>query len=36
MSYYAVCKPVTSFREIEEIEENLILTVLPQLKFVNL
>lgn len=25
MSYYAVCKSVTSFREIEEIEENLIL-----------
>ena len=25
MNYYAVCKPVTSFREIEEIEENLIL-----------
>ena len=25
MSYYAVCKSVVSFREIEEIEENLIL-----------
>ena len=25
MSYYVVCKAVTSFREIEEIEENLIL-----------
>ena len=24
MNYYVVCKPVTSFREIEEIEENLI------------
>ena len=24
MSYYVVCKPVTSFREIEEIEKNLI------------
>ena len=25
MSYYVVCKAATSFREIEEIEENLIL-----------
>ena len=25
MSYYAVCRDVTSFREIEELEENLIL-----------
>ena len=35
MSYYAVCKPVTSFREIEEIEENLILPPFRKLKFVN-
>ena len=35
MSYYAVCKPVTSFREIEEIEENLILPHFRKLKFVN-
>ena len=35
MSYYAVCKPVTSFREIEEIEENLILPSFRKLKFVN-
>ena len=30
MSYYAVCKPVTSFREIEEIEEKSDPAVLPQ------
>ena len=30
-----VCKPVTSFREIEEIEENLILPSFRKLKFVN-
>ncbi len=35
MSYYAVCKAVTSFREIEEIEENLILPTFRKLKFVN-
>ena len=35
MSYYVVCKPVTSFREIEEIEENLILPSFRKLKFVN-
>ena len=35
MSYYAVCKAVTSFREIEEIEENLILPSFRKLKFVN-
>ena len=30
MSYYVVCKAVTSFREIEEMEENLILPIFPQ------
>ena len=35
MSYYVVCKPVTSFREIEEIEKNLILPSFRKLKFVN-
>ena len=35
MSYYAVCKAVTSFREIEEIEENLILPSFRKLKFVD-
>ena len=35
MSYYAVCKPVTSFREIEEMEENLILPTFRKLKFVD-
>ena len=35
MSYYAVCKSVVSFREIEEIEENLILPSFRKLKFVN-
>ena len=29
MSYYVVCKAVTSFREIEEMEENLILPTFP-------
>lgn len=33
MSYYVVCKPVTSFREIEEIEGNLILPSFRKLKF---
>ena len=35
MSYYVVCKAVTSFREIEEIEENLILPSFRKLKFVD-
>ena len=35
MSYYAVCKEVTSFREIEEMEENLILPSFRRLKFVD-
>ncbi len=35
MSYYAVCKAVTSFREIEEIEENLILPSFSRLIFVD-
>ena len=35
MSYYAVCKAVTSFREIEEMEENLILPIFRRLRFVN-
>ena len=35
MSYYLVCKAVTSFREIEEMEENLILPTFRKLKFVD-
>ena len=35
MSYYVVCKAVTSFREIEEIEENLILPTFRKMKFVD-
>ncbi len=35
MSYYVVCKAVTSFREIEEMEENLILPSFRKLKFVD-
>ena len=35
LSYYVVCKSVTSFREIEEIEENLILPAFRKLKFVD-
>ena len=35
MSYYTVCKAVTSFREIEEMEENLILPVFHRLRFVD-
>ena len=35
MSYYAVCKPVTSFHEIEKIEENLILPTFRKLQFVD-
>ena len=33
MSYYDVCRSVTSFREIEEIEENLILPSFRKLQF---
>ena len=36
MSYYVVCKAVTSFREIEEIEENLILPAFRKLRFVDI
>lgn len=36
MSYYVVCKAVTSFREIEEIEENLILPTFPQAEICGL
>ncbi len=35
MCYYVVCKEVVTFREIEEIEENLILPTFSKLKFVN-
>ena len=35
MSYYVVCKAVTSFREIEEMEENLILPIFRKLRFVD-
>lgn len=35
MSYYTVCKAVTSFREIEEIEEELVLPSFRRLKFVD-
>ena len=35
MSYYVVCRSVTSFREIEEMEENLILPSFRRLKFVD-
>ncbi len=35
MSYYAVCRSVTSLREIEEMEENLILPAFRRLKFVD-
>ena len=35
MSYYAVCRSVTSFREIEEIEESLILPSFRKLRFVD-
>ena len=35
MTYYAVCKEVTSFKEIEEIEENLVLPAFRKLKFVD-
>ena len=35
MSYYTVCKAATSFREIEEMEENLILPIFRRLRFVD-
>lgn len=35
LSYYAACKAVTSFREIEEMEENLILPSFRKLKFAD-
>ena len=35
MSYYVVCRDVTSFREIEEMEENLILPAFRRLKLVD-
>ena len=35
MSYYVACRSVTSFREIEELEENLILPSFRKLRFVN-
>ena len=35
ISYYVVCKAVTSFREIEEMEENLILSIFRRLRFVD-
>ena len=35
MSYYTVCKAVSSFREIEEMEENLILPIFRRLRFVD-
>ena len=36
MSYYVVCKAVTSFCEIEEMEENLILPTFRKLRFVDI
>ncbi len=35
LSYYVACKAVTSFREIEEMEENLILPSFRRLRFVD-
>lgn len=35
MSYYTVCKEVSSLPEIEEMEENLILPSFRKLRFVN-
>ena len=35
LSYYVVCKAVTSFREIEEMEENLVLPAFRRLQFVD-
>ena len=35
LSYYVVCRSVTSFREIEQMEEDLILPVFRKLRFVD-
>ena len=35
LCYYVVCRDVTTFREIEEMEENLILPAFRRLKFVD-
>lgn len=35
MTYYKICKDVSSFREIEQMEEELILPAFKKLKFVN-
>ena len=35
LTYYSVCKRVSSFREIEELEENLILPNFKKLKYVH-
>ena len=35
MCYYDVCRDVTTFREIEEMEENLILPIFRRLRFVD-
>ena len=35
LSYYVACRAVTSFREIEAMEENLILPAFRRLKFVD-
>ena len=35
MTYYSVCKDKTTFREIEKIEEELVLPSFKKLKFVN-
>ena len=35
MSYYTACRSVTSFREIEEMEEDLILPSFRRLRFVD-
>ena len=35
LSYYAACRDVISFREIEEMEENLVLPSFRRLKFVD-
>ena len=35
LSYYTICKAVTSFREIEEMEENLILPTFRRLRFAD-
>ncbi len=36
MCYYAICKDAASFREIEEMEENLILPAFRRLRFVDI